>query len=304
MTPFSRKEFLKTTAMAAGALAIAPGYKTPRAVIAMSFSTLGCPGWPFDKIVEFAVANGYRGIEIRGIQREMDLTKCKEFSPGARAATMQLMKDNDLVFVNLGSSANLHTLEPVERKKNLDEARRFIDLAHEINCPFIRVFPNNLPVDRDRQATLELIAQGLLELGEYARDSKVAVLMETHGDLVRSEDILNVMNRASHPNTGLVYDICNMWSVTKERPVDVVKKLKKFIRHTHFKDAKIVDGKPQYVLTGKGEVPIRDAMLALVMSGSYTGFIGFEWEKLWHPEIEEPEIAIADFPKAMEKLFQ
>jgi len=33
-------------------------------------------------------------------------------------------------------------------------------------------------------------------------------------------------------------------------------------------------------------------MLALLAEAGYQGFISVEWEKRWHPEIEEPEIAL------------
>ena len=81
------------------------------------------------------------------------------------------------------------------------------------------------------------------------------------------------------------------------------KKLKKYIRHTHIKDAKLVDGKPQYTLLGQGEVPIFEA-IDLLSKGGYKGYYSFEWEKLWHPEMEEPEIALADYPIAMKKHFK
>ena len=42
-------------------------------------------------------------------------------------------------------------LDGADRDKSIDEARRFIDLANEINCPYIRVFPNNLPKDVDKK---------------------------------------------------------------------------------------------------------------------------------------------------------
>jgi hypothetical protein len=35
----------------------------------------------------------------------------------------------------------------------------------------------------------------------------------------------------------------------------------------------------------------------------YKGYYSFEWEKLWHPEIAEPAIALAHYPGAMKKLF-
>ena len=96
----------------------------------LAFSTLGCPDWSFSQIVDFAKSHGYTGLELRGIQRQMDLLKCNEFSTEIkRKETMALMKDKDIRFVDLGSSANLHLLDAAESKKNLDEAKSFIDLA-------------------------------------------------------------------------------------------------------------------------------------------------------------------------------
>ncbi len=141
-----------------------------------------------------------------------------------------------------------------------------------------------------------------MELGDYAKGSDVSVLMETHGDLVKSDDIVHVMQSAAGDHTGLVWDVTNMWSVTKEPPAQVYPKLKKYIRHAHIKDLKMIDGKEHYTLLGQGEVPIF-AAIDLLIKGGYKGYYSFEWEKLWHPEIEEPEIALADYPETMNQHF-
>ena len=39
---------------------------------------------------------------------------------------------------------------------------------------------------------------------------------------------------------------------------------------------------------------MRRQIQALVKLG-YRGYYNFEWEKRWHPEIEEPEVAFAQF---------
>lgn len=303
MYQFTRRKFLKASTV----LLTMPFAPTPFDVKKndplLAFSTLGCPDWNFQKITDFAVQHNYKGIELRGLQRQMDLTKCNEFNSAQNiATTLAIMKDKDLRFVDLGASTNLHIADAVERKKNLDEARRFIDLAQQINCPYIRVFPNNLPKDKDRNATIELIIKGLLELGDYAKGSNVSVLMETHGDLVKTEDIQKVMEAAFNEHTGLVWDVTNMWSITKEPPVGVYQKLKKYIRHTHIKDLRMIDGKEHYTLLGQGEVPIFTAIDAL-RDGGYKGYYSLEWEKLWHPEIDEPEIAFADYSKVMKQHF-
>jgi hypothetical protein len=31
----------------------------------------------------------------------------------------------------------------------------------------------------------------------------------------------------------------------------------------------------------------------------YSGYYSFEWEKVWHPEIEDPEIAVADYARVV-----
>jgi sugar phosphate isomerase/epimerase len=47
----------------------------------------------------------------------------------------------------------------------------------------------------------------------------------------------------------------------------------------------------QLVLLGEGEVPVQE-MVALLAHGGYQGWVSVEWEKRWHPEIEEPEVAL------------
>jgi sugar phosphate isomerase/epimerase len=299
MKKYSRSVFLQNTG---GLLALAmagSAFDLKQHKPLLSFSTLGCPDWSFEKIVNFASANSYDGLEIRTIQRQLDLPACSEFSsPEKIATTRSFVKDKGLKIVNIGASSSLHHSDITERKKNIDEAKRFIDLAEQLKCPYIRVFPNDFPADQQRNATIDLIVKGLLELGDYAKGSDVSVLMESHGQVVKSDDLETILRAAEHTNVGLVWDIVNMWTVTKEPPGEVYQKLKKYIRHIHIKDVKMVKGKEQYTLLGKGEAPVFEGIDAL-NKGGYKGYYSFEWEKLWHPEIAEPETALADYPKKM-----
>lgn len=303
MCKSTRKEFLQTTAIFLAPLFANKLFAFSENKFFLSFSTLGCPDWTFQQITDFATLHGYSGIEMRGLKREINLTKCPEFSSNKNIeTTIRIMKNKKLQFVNLGSSCTLHFGEGTDREKNLAEGKAYIDLAQQLKCPNIRVFPNLFPKDRDKNETIALIAKGLMELGEYAKGKNVKVLMETHGDAVWSEDIEKIMLAATHPNVGLVWDITNMWTVTKETPADMYKRLKKYIHHTHIKDAKLIDGKPEYCRLGQGEVPIFEA-IDLLTKRRYNGYYSFEWEKLWHPELEEPETALADYPVAMKKHF-
>jgi len=299
----SRRNFLKVTGLLGIALGIS-SFDFKRYTPLLSFSTLGCPNWTFKNIVDFAAKNNYNGIEIRGIQKQLDLTKCPEFSSTENIhASLKLAEEKGLKFVDLGSSAEMHHGDETERQKNLDEAKRFIDLAHKLNCPNVRVFPNDFPKEVEKNVTIDLIIKNLVELGNYAKGSNVRLLMESHGAVVHVDDLEKIMRSAEHPNVGMVWDIVNMWSVTKEPPAQVYEKLKKYIYHTHIKDLKIIDGKERYVLLGKGETPIFEA-IDILAKNDYKGYYSFEWEKMWHPEIEEPEVALADYPKVMKEHFK
>ncbi|MGC3946497.1 MAG: sugar phosphate isomerase/epimerase family protein [Chryseolinea sp.] len=295
----SRRDFLKTTIAVAGAAAF--GFAMKKKAPKLSFSTLGCPKWTLQQIINTAATNGYEGVEFRGLEGELFLPKRPEFSTSV-TDTVRQFADKRIRICGLGSSAALHHADAATRAKNIDEGKQFIDLAHKLSCPYVRIFPNNLPKEQEKQQTLTLITEGLLELANYAKGANVTVLLETHGDLVYKDDLVYIMQHTEHPNVGLIWDIFNMWSVTGEAPATVFAALKKYIKHTHIKDATKTGDKFDYVFIGKGIVPLTEALGALKASG-YSGFYSFEWEKMWHPEIPEPELAFPDYPKSMSKYF-
>lgn len=301
---FSRRKFLKTSYGFIASAVLFSSFKMKKYIPKLSFSTLGCPDWDFDTIVKFAAENKYDGIEFRGIKRELDLTKCDAFNSDDNIqASLKKLNDKNLKVVDLGSSAELHHKDLSERQKNLDGAKKFIDLAQKLNCPNVRVFPNDIPDNQTKEETLALIVSALKELGDYAADKNVYVLMETHGKVVYTADLLNIMQQVSHPHVGLVWDAYNMWSVTKEPPAKVYASLKNYIRHAHIKDAKEINGKEEYVFLGEGTSPIFEAV-DLLAKNNYQGYYSFEWEKLWHPEIADSATAIADYPKKMNAHFK
>ncbi|HET8826764.1 MAG TPA: hypothetical protein VFM77_16605, partial [Terriglobales bacterium] len=53
------------------------------------------------------------------------------------------------------------------------------------------------------------------------------------------------------------------------------------------------------VLTGRGDVPVK-RQIELLWKVGYGGYFCFEWEKLWHPELEEPDVAFADYARVVD----
>ncbi len=303
MKPYSRRQFFKQVVGLVAIPFAGPLFELAKRKPLLSFSTLGCPDWSFETIVKCAAENGYQGIEIRGLKGELDLSKCPEFSPTGINSTKKMLEDKSLKIIGLGSSAKMHHAAPAERQKNLDEAKRFIELAQKLDCPYVRVFPDDLPKDQDREATIQLIIQGLQALAAFAKNTKVNILLESHGQVVSKDLLYQIMKGANDPKVGLIWDIWNMWSVTKEPPQEVYAQLKPYIRHIHVKDAKTLDGKVRYVPIGQGECPLTEALTAL-KKGAFKGYYSFEWEKMWHSEIEEPEVVLPEYPGLMRGYFK
>jgi sugar phosphate isomerase/epimerase len=290
----TRRDFLTTSALAALAprfLSVAPAAKPP-----LAFSTLGCPKWPFAQILDFAAANGFSAVEIRCILGDLDLPNRPEFAPDQIAATKKAIASHGLKISDLGSSSEMHHTDPDKRAKSLADAKRFIELAERLEAPYVRIYGNKLEAPQDE--CIRRVAAGMRELAIYAKPHNVTVIIESHGDFVTSPILKQVLTQADHPNAALLWDAHHTFVSGHEEPEVTVRELGSWIKHTHLKDSVEVNGESHYVLTGKGSVPIARQMQALAAT-NYRGYFCFEWEKLWHPDIAEPEIAIADFARVV-----
>jgi sugar phosphate isomerase/epimerase len=90
----------------------------------------------------------------------------------------------------------------------------------------------------------------------------------------------------------------NLFDRVGEPPGETFATLGPLVRHTHLKDS-VPDGSGRrYVPTGQGSIPLREAVQVLV-AGGYQGIYCLEWEKRWHPELEEPEVAFPHFARVM-----
>jgi sugar phosphate isomerase/epimerase len=292
----TRREFLKTTSSALLLPLIWKETNDRKAErLPLAFSTLGCPKWEWKKILDFAVEHGFTGIELRGLEGNLDLPSHPVFSPSQIEQTKHEISSRKLRIACVSSSANLYVKDTDKRAKELGDARRFIDLAAALGSPCVRVFGGKDEADKSPAPDTETknrVAAGLRELGTYAGPRNVTVILESHDHFTSSTSLKDVLLQANSENVGLLWDAYHTFADGHEDPEFTVGQLGKWIRHTHLKDS--AGNEQNYVLTGRGTVPIKRQISALRATG-YNGFFCFEWEKLWHPDLLEPEIAIADF---------
>jgi sugar phosphate isomerase/epimerase len=263
----------------------------------IAFSTLGCPRWPWRTILDVAAREGFAAIELRGLQGELDLPRRPEFSPGALSKTLSDLRSLDIKVVCLGSSVQLHHRDPEVRAGHFDDGRRFVDLAAKLEAPYVRVFGDRLLDDEPKQEGVARVAEGLRQLAAHASGSGVEILIESHGDFTDAPTLGSILEDAGQ-GVALLWDAHHTVVSGKEAPAQTLSRLGPWVRHTHLKDSRPGEKDRQYVLTGDGDVPVADTVRALVAAG-YKGYYCFEWEKMWHPEIEEPEVAIPHYARLM-----
>jgi sugar phosphate isomerase/epimerase len=292
-----RRSFLSALGLSLGAPAILRAAGTKRRY-PIAFSTLGCPAWTWGQIVENADRLGYAALELRGINGEMDLPKVPEFLGTRLAGTMKDLRALGLEVSDLGASSRMHEKDPAERAKQLDEGRRFIDLAQAMGVRYVRMFGDKIPEGEPREDVMKRVVDGFREMAAHAKKAGVVVLIESHGDFTRSPDLVEILTRVDSDAFALLWDAHHSFVAGKEKPAESYAALGKWIRHTHLKDSKPEGTERRYVLVGAGEVPVREQVKVLVGAG-YEGYYCFEWEKKWHPTIEEPEVAFTHYAKVV-----
>jgi len=295
----TRRDILRTASCTLAGPFI--GFSRPAGKSPIAVSTLGCPKWDWNTIVRNTSSWGFTALELRGIQDQMDLPRCAEFSGTRLQTTLQDLSAAGLSISDLGASAQMHEPDPTKRAAHMDEARRFIDLAHQLHAPYVRVFPNQFVPGEDKRVTFARISEGLHELGEYAGSAGVVVIVESHGEFRRAEDLIPILEGARSKSVAFLWD-AHHTCVEGERPADTFANLGKYTVHTHLKDSVPIPGKSKedrrYVLTGTGDIPVKETVKVLATNG-YKGYYCFEWEKRWHPEIEQPEVAFPHYARTM-----
>jgi sugar phosphate isomerase/epimerase len=301
--PFDRRAFLASLAAGLAAPRVLRAAPARKKRYPIAFSTLGCPAWSWGTILDQADTLGYAAIELRGIAGEMDLPKVPELSGTRLAETRRQLEGRGLVVSDLGASAHMHEKDPAARAKQEDDGRRFIDLAHAMGVKYVRMFGNEVPKGETRVEVLPRVIEGFRKMATCAKAAGVVVLIESHGDFMNSRDLTEILTGVNDDSFALLWDAHHTFVAGHEAPADTYAKLGRWVRHTHLKDSRPAGdaAKPEdrrYVLTGTGEVPV-DKQVAVLAKGGYEGYYCYEWEKKWHPEIEEPEVAFPHYAKTI-----
>jgi sugar phosphate isomerase/epimerase len=229
------------------------------------------------------------------------------------------LSDAGFAVCGLASSVRFDETGSAFFEQQLETGRAYVELAAELGAGFVRVFGDAFGEEdgeAERAATMARVAEGMSRLGEYAAPYGVCIVLETHGDFADTRVAEAALRQTEGENVGILWDTHHPWRFYGEPLQESFEHLRPWVRHTHWKDslagpavASDEEGSEaaaaahalmtghrhaNYVLMGEGEFPARQC-LELLLSANYAGWLSLEWEKMWHPELAEPEVALPQF---------
>lgn len=265
----------------------------------LAFSTLACPSWSIRTVIEKAVEFGYGGIEWRGgMQGHIP----PNLPPHQLDSLRRMSDDAGLTALSITSYTSFVSPSPEERNANVDQLRRYLDLAAEIGAPYVRAFLGELPANAKlTHAIYENIGSCLDVASTYAETVGVKIAIEPHDDFARSTKVSPVLERdSSSSDLRVIWDLGNTFAVGEE-PSEGFRLLKDRLAYVQVKDGRFDEMGWQLCPVGHGDVPLAQAC-ELLLDDGYEGAFSVEWEYAWHPELDAPEIALPAARWTLQKL--
>jgi len=229
MTHSGRRSFLKTTLKSAGALAGLAGVQlegtetnavrdgaqpdagqqpgaeagAPRFKLGLVTYELA-KDWDIETIIRNCEATGFEGVELRTTHKhgvEPSISKAR------REAVRRRFENSRVRLVSLGSTCEYESPDPEVVEHNIEETRRFCELARDLGCLGVKVRPNGFPRNSDHAKVLEQIGRALNRCGDIAREHGVEIWVEVHGQETEiPSNIHRIMEVANHPSVGICWN--------------------------------------------------------------------------------------------------
>jgi len=243
----SRRDFLQAGLAAAGSLALTEAGATA-SVFADKTSNPAFGGggfklglvtynlakdWDIPTIIKNCEATGFEAVELRTTHKHgVEPALSKE----QRIEVKNQFAGTKVRLLSLGSVCEFHSPDQSTVRKNVDECKRFIELAHDIGAIGVKVRPNGIPKEVPEEKTIAQIGAALRECGEFAKGANVEVWVEVHGrDSSQPARMAKMMQAASHPQAAICWN-SNPEDVTNGSVKQSFALLKPWIRNAHINE--------------------------------------------------------------------
>lgn len=264
-----------------------------------AFSSIAFPGWTLERIAEYAGRLEYDGVELRSFGfGSTDLPCDPALSSPAKIERMFERAGTSVCCVATGASFDRPVKPPIvglafgDYEQPVREARRIVDLASSIEAPLVRVYGFKMHGRESRKAAVRRIAKRLAMVVDHCRNRGVRVVLENGGSFETAEQMAELIEQANVDNLlGAAYSV----AVGEQRGEDIGRALDVLgDRLLAVKVRDHVDGQP--CPAGQGQLDVTGALETLARRG-FGGWVVFEYDRLWHPELPDAEEALAGGPR-------
>lgn len=265
----------------------------------LAYSTLGCPNWSFDEAATQAAKYGYQALEVRIYNGDIIPADLRQ---AERASIRRTLARTKIGIAGLGASTRFAFADAQERQVNIDQLIQYLELAADLEVPLVRTFGSPGQITIPMSDAINYVADALNAVAPAAERLGVSVALETHDAFCKGADVAAALAQVPSQSIGAIWDVHHPFRMGEDIET-TWRVLGSRLKHVHIKDARLrADGSWQLVLMGQGEVPCR-AVVELLNREGYQGYIAAEWEKKWHPEIEEPEVALPQHAEVLRSWF-
>ena len=160
--------------------------------------------WDIDTIIRNCEETGFEGVELRtthkhGVEISLDKSQRQVVKQRFAASRVRLM--------SLGTTCEFESPDPTVVEKNVEETRRWCELARDLGCVGVKVRPNGFPPGVPEDKTLEQIGHALARCGDIARDHGVEIWLEVHGPgTMLPPNTRRILSVANHPAVGACWN--------------------------------------------------------------------------------------------------
>lgn len=277
-----------------------------------AFSTVACPHWTLAQVAQHADEFGFEAVELRTFGDDSRRFACDPAMTSPEK-TRRLFGERGVEVLCLATSLKFDDFigPPVigpllwDQEKAVREARRAIDLAASLECPFVRVFGMQVPAFEKRSACVARIADRLRMVADHANKTGVRIVVENAGSFARAGELLEILRAVDHGLVGACYSNAAA-CLAGESAAAGVPTLGDHLLVARVQDAKATtepsasdaDLQRRPCSLGEGELDARAFVRALV-DARFTGPLVFEYPFAFVPGIAGPEQVLPGAARAM-----
>jgi sugar phosphate isomerase/epimerase len=158
---------------------------------------------------------------------------------------------------------------------HLDRFRRALQVARNLEAPYIRIFSFFIPAGQDAAHYRDEVLDRMGQLVRAAEGADVTLLHENEKEIYGDTPArcLDILTQINSPILRAAWDPANFVQCGVRPHTEGYDSLRPFIAYVHIKDALLASG--QVVPAGQGDGEVRETIAALRVSG-FDGFFSLE----------------------------